>query len=188
MLKKQREVPEILLLKERQKNKIILQFKFWFLKVKGFHLFALLCLYSCAAEKTLEYSEEHSTRNKIVTVAKGELGDSYKYASSGPNSYDCSGLVKYVFTRASVSIGGSSSSMSKLSSGIDIKHARPGDLVFFAEKGKVFHVAIITASSRTKLQVIHSTSSQGVIQQEVLSSNYWQPKLYKIISLEALLN
>ena len=156
--------------------------------MKSLHLLALFSLYSCAVEKTLEYSEENSIRNKIVAVAKGELGDSYKYASSGPNSYDCSGLVKYVFAKASVSIGGSSSSMSKLSSGIDAKYALPGDLIFFSEKGSVFHVAIITTMSDKEISVIHSTSSRGVVQQEILSSSYWQPKIYKIISLEALLN
>ena len=127
-------------------------------------------------------------RSNIVSSSENQIGDAYKYASSGPNSYDCSGLVKYVFGENGISIAGSSKSMSRLGPSIDLKEAQPGDLIFFAKKGKVFHVSIITSNTSNELVVVHSTSSRGVVQQEILSSSYWQPKMYKIISLESLLN
>ncbi len=77
--------------------------------------------------------------------------------------------------------------MSESARGIDIEKAQPGDLVFFKrDKGPIFHVSIITAYEKGSLQVIHSTSSRGVIIENILSSPYWNNKIHKVISLASL--
>jgi cell wall-associated NlpC family hydrolase len=46
---------------------------------------------------------------KIVSIARNELGHRYSFASTGPNTFDCSGLVFYVYKQAGLldRIGGS---------------------------------------------------------------------------------
>jgi cell wall-associated NlpC family hydrolase len=69
---------------------------------------------------------------------------------------------------------------------ISQKEVNPGDLVFFKKKGRVFHVSIITDASPSKLWVVHSTTSKGVIKEDIMASRYWREKIYKIISLAEL--
>ena len=57
---------------------------------------------------------------------------------------------------------------------------RPGDLIFFRKnKGgkKLNHVGIIQHASPNSIQVIHSTSSKGVISENVLLSSYWKERI-----------
>ena len=76
--------------------------------------------------------------------------------------------------------------MSLLGKAIDIEDARSGDLIFYKKNGRVFHVSIISEGSGAELRVIHSTTSRGVIEEDILASPYWSDKMYKIISLTSL--
>jgi hypothetical protein len=37
---------------------------------------------------------------QIISIAKSKLGDHWRYGATGPNSFDCSGLVMYAFRKA----------------------------------------------------------------------------------------
>lgn len=37
---------------------------------------------------------------QIVRIAKGQLGDPWRYGAAGPRAFDCSGLVRYAFRAA----------------------------------------------------------------------------------------
>ncbi len=108
------------------------------------------------------------------------------YGAKGPNKFDCSGLVSYVFNKNGVSVGGSAASIYKKGKSIKIDKAKPGDLVFYSKGGKIFHVSIITKREKKELWVVHSTSSKGVIEENVLASRYWEPMIYRIVSLDSL--
>ena len=51
-----------------------------------------------------------------------------------------------------------------------------GDLVFFGTNNKVSHVAIVANVDQNELKVIHSTSSRGVVIDDISSSNYWKKR------------
>lgn len=38
--------------------------------------------------------------DRIISIAKAQVGDRYSFAASGPNKFDCSGFVTYVFRQA----------------------------------------------------------------------------------------
>ena len=123
-----------------------------------------------------------------MKTAKNQLGAKYKYAAKGPNSFDCSGLVSYVHQKNHLATIGSSQHLSQKGNGIPMMSAQPGDLIFYKKNNKVFHVSIISKVASTALWVIHSTSSKGVIEEDIMASTYWEPKVYKIISLDAYTN
>ncbi len=123
---------------------------------------------------------------RIVHTAQEQIGSKYERSARGPKKFDCSGLVQYVYDQYDFQLRGSAASMSTLGRSIDIAEARSGDLIFYKRKGSVFHVSIISEASSDHLKVVHSTTSRGVIEEDVLSSAYWYDKIYKIISLDSL--
>ena len=60
---------------------------------------------------------------------------------------------------------------------IALNKAQKGDLLFFGKRGKINHVALIVANSSKGVEVIHSTSSKGVMVQNVSKSEYWEPRI-----------
>ncbi|MBK6950189.1 MAG: C40 family peptidase [Haliscomenobacter sp.] len=55
-----------------------------------------------------------------------------------------------------------------------------GDLIFFRRSASepVFHVSLVIENDGKSLWVVHSTTSRGVIQEDLLASSYWKPKIY----------
>jgi hypothetical protein len=72
------------------------------------------------------------TREKIVAEAEKFLGDPYRYGAAGPDTFDCSGLMQYVYRQLGVSIPRTSEE--QYAAGIPIARDQlaPGDLVFSA--------------------------------------------------------
>ena len=159
-------------------------------------LVTFLCvvlLSSCAAgnivvDSNSSNSKFRASRDRVVNTARNEIGDSYKYAGNGPEKWDCSGLTHHSYGKAGINIARSSNAISKMAGAIELKQAQKGDLIFFKKDGRVFHVSIITENSEDHLWVVHSTTSRGVIEEDVLKSAYWKGKIYKVISLAALSN
>ncbi len=169
---------------KRQKLSIISAGRtFWFLV-----LISSFISWTCASVSSVSESNSTEIRKNIVSSAKAQIGSKYKYAARGPNRFDCSGLVQYTFGLNDISIDGSSESMSSLAKSIDLEDIKPSDLIFFKKNGRVFHVSIVKEASPNSIVVIHSTSSRGVIEEDILNSSYWRDKIYKVISLESLIN
>lgn len=163
-------------------------------KTLSIAIVGLLLVSSCQTTKEYyaspqEYNETQATslpswRSEVVAFAKQQLGDKYKYGAKGPNSFDCSGLVNYVYQEKGINISGPSKHLANQGNKINIEHAAPGDLIFFKKNGTIFHVSIISEVIGEKIWVVHSTTSRGVIEEEISSSTYWLPMLDKIISLK----
>ena len=45
-------------------------------------------------------STKSSVRDKIIDYAQSELGSKYVWGATGPNTFDCSGFVQYVYKRS----------------------------------------------------------------------------------------
>jgi len=117
------------------------------------------------------------TRTNIVKSAEQYLGVAYSYGGKKPNGFDCSGLISYVFDIHGIKVQGSSRDQSKMGKNKPLEKAETGDLIFFESKGEIVHVSIVAEKSQNKLWVLHSTSSRGVVKDEILQSSYWQPKI-----------
>lgn len=118
-------------------------------------------------------------RGQVVNDAIALIGTQYRYGGVNPNTgMDCSGLMNYVFQNVGISLRRSSREQVKDGKNIRKQDVRPGDLVFFSKGGQVFHVALVVAyDGGDRMDVVHSTSSKGIIRQEILNNSYWTPKI-----------
>lgn len=94
---------------------------------------------------------------KAVSVAMAQRGKPYVWAGSGPNSFDCSGLVKYAYAAAGIPLPHSSRSLRSMTQYISEAQLQPGDLVFGGNP--VHHVGIYIGGG----QMVHAPSSGDVV-------------------------
>ena len=72
-----------------------------------------------------------SAAQVAVQVALAQVGKPYQWAGAGPNSFDCSGLVMYAWSRAGVTLPHYSVSQYEDTTRISESQLAPGDLVFY---------------------------------------------------------
>lgn len=116
-------------------------------------------------------------RSSVVSTAKKYLGIPYTYGGKKPQSgFDCSGFISYVFKQNGYPLEGASHTQAKKGRKKSRSLAKPGDLVFFGKNKKISHVAIVTRNTGKRMEVIHSTSSRGVVIDNINESDYWQSR------------
>lgn len=67
-----------------------------------------------------------------IAFALAQVGKPYVWATAGPNSYDCSGLVYAAFKHAGYKFNGRPTTYTLIGMGTEVSkdHLQPGDLVF----------------------------------------------------------
>lgn len=130
-----------------------------------------------AAETTAISTSKLHIRQGIISDAYKYIGRPYKFGGKKPETgFDCSGFVAYVFNTHGFQLKGSAEDLSKLGENVEKKHAKPGDLAFFGELGKISHVGIVTYNENNQMEIIHATNSGGVRTDVIQSSKYWDSK------------
>lgn len=132
------------------------------------------------ATKDKTKTNDNQLRNQIIQEAGQYIGVKYKYGGKTPKGFDCSGFTTFIMDKMNVAISGPSYAQAKLGKNVPLDKAQPGDLIFFSRGKKVFHVGIVYENKKNELWIIHSSSSKGVIKEEILSSDYWKKKIYGV--------
>lgn len=92
--------------------------------------------------------EAHAPALQAVDFATGLIGTPYRWGGATPAGFDCSGLVYYTFSKAGVRVPRTSQQQFDAAQPVALHEAVPGDLVFFAERGRIFHVGIYLGEDR----------------------------------------
>jgi len=109
--------------------------------------------------------------SKAVVYAREMLGKPYRFAGETPEGFDCSGLVKYSYGRAGISMPRDTQSQHRMSVLVSTRGLRQGDLLFFDQEGKKkSHVGIYLGNGR----FIHAPSSGGKVRIDSVNSEYWK--------------
>ena len=69
-------------------------------------------------------------RAAALRIALGQRGKPYRYGSTGPSSFDCSGLVNYAFRAVGKPVPRTSGQLRRATKPVSRGAAQPGDLVF----------------------------------------------------------
>ena len=92
------------------------------------------------------FAASKEIRDNIVEIAQQQIGKEYVWATEGPNTFDCSGLVYYVYLQSGININRQSAAgLYNISASVDPSDALPGDLVFLQNTGGrtgITHVGI----------------------------------------------
>jgi len=114
--------------------------------------------------------------DKLINAASKQLGDTYILGKSGPDSFDCSGLVVYclrqanVYTRRLNAAGLSkTTSWTKIS---DLDDVKRGDLLFFKsdDSSTIGHVGIYIGGG----EMIDASSANGKVVRRGAKTSYWR--------------
>ena len=87
-------------------------------------------------------------RQRAVQVASQQNGKPYRYGSVGPDSFDCSGLIKYAFARAGKSLPRTSGDMYRVAQKVSQSAKQPGDLIFMSSNGRIGHVGVYAGGGK----------------------------------------
>lgn len=104
--------------------------------------------------------------SKAVQLAKSKLGCRYVWGATGPNTFDCSGLMYWVAKQLGKTIPRTSKEQSRSGTPVSKANLLPGDLVFFANKNGVHHVGMFIGNN----EFIHSPQTGDVVKISKLSS------------------
>ena len=67
-----------------------------------------------------------------IRFALAEVGKPYVWGATGPNTYDCSGLMLRAFQAAGIDLPRVSWQQFQAGGHVPVKQAQPGDLLFYA--------------------------------------------------------
>ena len=128
----------------------------------------------------VQAASKATKRNKVVSLAKKEVGKRYVYGATGPNAFDCSGLTSFVYSRAiGKNISRTTFTQVKRGKTVRVSTAtlQKGDLLFWGSKNSPYHVGIYVGGGK---YVHAATPSQGVRKQS-LSRYFWPSTAKRII-------
>ena len=119
-------------------------------------------------------AREAPTADAIAATAKNQVGKEYVLNASGPDEFDCSGLVYYVLNECGITVDrkdcagyAQNADWSKIESLGDVK---AGDILFFCgEDGKIRHAGIAVSSKN----MIDASSSHRKVVKRSCNTNYW---------------
>ena len=113
-------------------------------------------------------------RDRLIAEAKKHLGKKYVFGASGPNTFDCSGLVQYCYKQIGIKLPRVSYQQAAGGVRISKANAKPGDIVSFKQNGsRVDHVGIYLGNN----QIIHAPNERTVVKIQSLDG-YWGRVVY----------
>ncbi len=136
-------------------------------------LLTLICLIFPAWQVQAYDESTLASIEKVVQSAESYLGTPHRMGGTSRAGIDCSGLVYVSFLAVNQTLPRVSREQARVGNPVGRQDLRRGDLVFFAQNGRVFHVGLVLESAAGDVLFIHSSSSRGVIQSR-LSEAYWQ--------------
>jgi cell wall-associated NlpC family hydrolase len=123
------------------------------------------------ATSTSTSTPASSSASAVINLAKAQIGKPYVWGGKGPSSFDCSGLMYYVFMNAAGrNIGGYTVAQESAGTKISVSSLQPGDLVFWGSAGATYHVGLYIGNN----QYIHAPQPGETVKIASISS-YFMP-------------
>ncbi|GGT15179.1 glycoside hydrolase [Streptomyces atratus] len=97
----------------------------------------------------------------VISFVKAQVGDAYVSGGTGPNSWDCSGLVQAAFRSVGVDLPRVSQAQSTAGTQVSLSNLQPGDILYWGGAGSAYHVGVYVGGGEF---VGAQNSSTGVVQ------------------------
>ncbi|MFD8058207.1 C40 family peptidase [Streptomyces cyaneofuscatus] len=121
---------------------------------------------SASAPSSAPSSSSNATGSAaaIVAFAKAQVGDAYVSGGTGPNAWDCSGLVQAAYRTVGIDLPRVSQSQSTAGTQVSLDNLQPGDILYWGGAGSAYHVAIYVGDGQF---VGAQNSSTGTVQRSM---------------------
>lgn len=100
----------------------------------------------------------------VISFAQSQIGDAYVSGGTGPNSWDCSGLVQAAFGSVGIDLPRVSQDQSTAGTQVSLDNLQPGDILYWGGAGSAYHVGIYVGGGQF---VGAQNSSTGVVQKSL---------------------
>jgi cell wall-associated NlpC family hydrolase len=108
-----------------------------------------------------------------LLAAESRIGTPYRYGGSGPDAFDCSGLVAYAYRQAGVTVPRTAAQQYAVARPVPQRDLRPGDLVFFRLSGReVSHVGIYAGDGL----FVHAPQTGGQVRTASLHDEWYRER------------
>lgn len=133
------------------------------------------CYYTLTSVK--EGSQAAKTREAMINFALQFVGNRYIWGGTSlTNGADCSGFVQSIYSYFGYSIPRVAEDQAGYGMQIPISSAEPGDLIFYARNGYVYHVSMYIGNG----QVVQAANSNaGIITSGIADDAVWATRVIK---------
>lgn len=141
---------------------------------------------TCLNKDSINARNESIFYTDLIDDSKSFIGTPYLWGATGPNRFDCSGFIRYIWKSNGIELPRTSWNQYKHTRKNSISKAecRIGDLIFFKGGRRnshlpVGHVGMIISNIDGEINFIHA-SSGGVKITSLNNSSYYQKKFVGI--------
>jgi len=128
------------------------------------------------------------SRDSIVNLAKSFLGIPYQWGGITTQGFDCSGFVQTIFKAHGIEIPRDSFQQADhLQKNIELENVQKGDLLFFAERNQISHVAICLDGAEL-INARGWVRIESLDKNNMVYSNKLKNLFVKALSIEEVLN
>ncbi|WP_420118970.1 C40 family peptidase [Micromonospora sp.] len=85
-----------------------------------------------------------SKADQVIAYGLAEVGDPYVWGAEGPDAFDCSGLMQWIFGKAGIDLPRTAAQQQRATT--PVRDPRPGDLVFWGTPAH--HVGLYVGDGR----------------------------------------
>lgn len=119
------------------------------------------------------YVDPSSIPARAVELARSRVGAPYVWGAQGPDAFDCSGLVLWVYQQLGLQVPRTAQQQFEWAVPIEPSQLQPGDLVFYentyASPDRITHVGIYVGGGIA----VMATKSGDYVREVLLSDPYW---------------
>jgi cell wall-associated NlpC family hydrolase len=110
---------------------------------------------------------------QAVELARSRIGAPYVPGAAGPNAFDCSGLVYWVYSQFGLAVPRSTQEQLEWATPVEMSQLQPGDIVFFentsSSSDRISHVGIYVGSGG----VVMAVNNGDIVREVPLAEPYW---------------
>jgi cell wall-associated NlpC family hydrolase len=119
------------------------------------------------------YVDPSSIPGRAVSLARSQIGAPYVWGAEGPDAFDCSGLVLWIYGQLGLQVPRTAQQQFDWATPIDQSQLQQGDLVFFENtypsSDRITHVGIYSGDG----MVVMATTTGDYVREVLLSDSYW---------------
>ena len=125
-----------------------------------------------------EGSPSGKIRESMLEFASQFIGNPYVWGGTSlTDGADCSGFVQQIYKQYGYSLPRVAEDQSQYGTKIPVEDAQPGDLIFYAKEGYVYHVVMYAGDGRT---IEAASTKLGIIEGKVNTKNaVWATRILK---------